>query len=154
MDFSFLNTFLVFLFSSFFLIFLNTKLRSKEVLKEQPDKNLIVPRAFSLEELEAWDGIQKPLAFVAVKGVVYNVSLDFYGRGSPYNAFAGRDSSRHLAKVVVGRQEANADWTRLSQHHLSVLQDWEDKLRSKYAPVGWIKEAKDTFERNAVGLPP
>lgn len=154
MDFSFFSTFIIFFVTTFFLIVVKTKLRSREYLKEMPNKNLIIPRAFSLEELEAWDGIQKPLAFVGVKGVVYNVSLDFYGKGSPYNAFAGRDSSRHLAKVVVGRDEANADWTGLSQDHLACLQDWEDKLRSKYAPVGWIKDAQEIFKKNAEGLAP
>lgn len=154
MFFSFWTTFLALLCSSIFLIFVKTTLRSRQVLKELPDEKLINPKAFSLEELEEWDGVKKPLAFVGVKGIVYSVSLDFYGKNSPYNAFAGRDSSRHLGKTVVGRQEANADWTRLSQNHLSVLQEWEDKLSSKYTPVGWITDAKETFEKNAKGLTP
>eukprot|EP00796_Vickermania_ingenoplastis_P001012 gene1012-603_t len=154
MDLFFLTSFLVGVFTLVLVLWGTSQWRAYQVLKEQPAKDLIVPRGFTLKELEEWDGIQKPLAFMGIKGVVYSVSLGFYGKGSPYNAFAGRDCSRHLGKTVVGRDEANADWTRLSQGHLSVLQEWEDKLCCKYTPVGWVIDARDTMKENAKNLDP
>lgn len=154
MELFYLTTFMAVVLGTVLLLLAKSHWRTRQELKEQPAADLIVPHGFTLEELEEWDGIRKPLAFMGVKGVVYSVSLGFYGKGSPYNAFAGRDSSRHLGKTVVGREEANADWTRLSQSHLAVLQDWEDKLRSKYTPVGWIIDARETMAERAKGLDP
>lgn len=140
--------------STIIVLYLKSMYKASQELKELPSESVMVPRGFTLEELEEWDGVRKPLAFMGIKGVIYSVSLDFYGKGAAYNAFAGRDSSRHLGKTVVGRTEANADWTRLSQGHLGVLQDWDDKLSCKYAPVGWIINAKDKLVENAKGLEP
>ncbi|KAG8344753.1 Cytochrome b5 like Heme Steroid binding domain [Trypanosoma vivax] len=107
-----------------------------------------VPRGYTLEELSEYDGVRKPQAFVAVRGVIYNCSLDFYGANAPYNAFAGRDSSRHLGKMKVGREETNADWTTLCVEHLAVLDDWEARFRGKYEVVGWIIPSDDFCERS------
>ena len=56
----------------------------------------------SPEALRAYDGsdAHKPL-LVAAKGHIYDMAAgkDFYGKGGPYNCFAGRDASVALAKV-------------------------------------------------------
>lgn len=147
-------TFGVVVVSTVVVLIAKTTLRSYQSLKELPNKDLLIPRGYTLEELEEFDGVRKPLAFMGVKGVIYSVSLGFYGKDAPYNAFAGRDSSRQLGKTVVGRQECNADWSKLSAKHINVLQDWEDKLRSKYTPVGWVIGARETLLANAETLEP
>jgi len=88
----------------------------------------------SKHPLPKYDG----LVFVAVKGVVYNVAHEYYGPGAGYSIFSAKDSSRQLGKVIVADTETNADWTTLDAKQLGVLDDWEDRYRSKYAIVGWV----------------
>jgi hypothetical protein len=95
--------------------------------------------------LPEYDG----LVFVAVKGVVYNVSPEFYGPGAGYSVFAAKDSSRQLGKVQVGDEECNADWTTLSEQHQGVLADWEARYRAKYAVVGWVVPDEQYYARGA-----
>lgn len=78
------------------------------------------------------------LVFVGVKGVVYNVSPEYYGPGAGYSAFAAKDSSRQLGKVIVGSNECNVDWTTMNDKHVKVLGDWEARYRDKYCIAGWI----------------
>lgn len=127
----------------FFCLFL----RRRQHLVEVPPKSIFVPRGYTLEELSEYDGVKRPMAFVGVRGVIYNCSLDFYGAGAPYNAFAGRDSSRHLGKMLVGREESNADWTTLSASHLATLKEWEERFRGKYVAVGWVVPSENFSER-------
>ncbi|KPI85850.1 hypothetical protein ABL78_5104 [Leptomonas seymouri] len=135
-------------------LLLRLKLRSCERLTEKPRTNVYIPRAYTVEELAEYDGRKRPEAFVGVKGVVYNASLDWYGPEGPYNAFAGCDSSRQLGKVVVGRDEINADWTTLAPSHLQTLHEWEERLRSKYPAVGWITDPMGDFVKRAASMQP
>jgi hypothetical protein len=134
---------------------------------------MFVPRPFTEEDLQWYDGQRNSraarttrmvagqeqgpnahplpeyddLVFMAVKGVVYNVAPGWYGPSSAYAAFAGRDSSRQLGKVIVSSAECNADWTLLSGKHKTVLDDWEKRLHSKYVPVGWLVPGSEYFTR-------
>ncbi|KAG5482799.1 hypothetical protein LSCM1_06829 [Leishmania martiniquensis] len=128
--------------------------KSRQWLAEKPQSNAFVPRAYTVEELAQFDGKKRPQAFVAVKGIIYNVSLEWYGPSGPYNAFAGCDSSRQLGKVIVGRDEINADWTTLSPEHLQTLHEWEERLRSKYPAVGWVTDPNKDFVKRAASLAP
>lgn len=136
------------------LLVARLQLRQRERLVEEPDANMFIPRAYTLAEVAAYDGKTKPYAFVGVKGVVYNAALQWYGAEGPYNAFAGRDSSRQLGKMKVGREEENADWTRMTPSHMDVLNDWEDKLRAKYPAVGWIVDDPAVLEKRAEAFEP
>jgi len=111
--------------------------RTQETRKE-PVPNVVVPRGFTAAELANYTGENGTVPYVSVKGTVFAVSREFYGPGNAYNAFAGVDASRHLGKVRVGRDECNADWTTLSFEHLQVLDEWEERFRAKYMPVGWF----------------
>ncbi|EAN88403.1 hypothetical protein C3747_176g54 [Trypanosoma cruzi] len=142
--FHFLLSFIVGTMTFMFFLFF---LRKRQRLFEVAPRNIFVPRAYTLEELSEYDGIKKPLAFVGVRGVIYSCSMDFYGPKGPYNAFSGRDSSRHLGKVTVGQEESNADWTTLSASHIATLNGWDELLRSKYVPVGWIIPSEDFTKR-------
>lgn len=135
-------------------LYAKLKLRSREHLAEQPSDSLFVPRAYTEEELAAYDGVTQPQAFVGVKGVIYSVSLEWYGPKGPYHAFAGCDSSRQLGKMKVGREERNADWTRLSPSHMQTLNEWEERLRSKYPAVGWLYDPERRLAERAKAFEP
>ncbi|KAK7196563.1 Cytochrome b5-like Heme/Steroid binding domain containing protein [Novymonas esmeraldas] len=138
----------------FVMMLVRLQLRARQRLAEKPQVKVWVPRAYTVEELAQYDGRQKPRAFVGVKGIIYDVSLEWYGPDGPYNAFAGCDSSRQLGKVVVGRDEINADWTTLAPNHLQTLHEWEERLRSKYPVVGWITDPGKDFVKRAATLAP
>lgn len=55
---------------------------------------------FTLSELNQFDGVQKPQTFVALKGVIFDVSGSwFYKKHGPYGMFAGHDASINLAQM-------------------------------------------------------
>ncbi|GET87201.1 cytochrome b5-like heme/steroid binding domain containing protein, putative [Leishmania tarentolae] len=143
------------IFLGFFVIlFMRLQLKSRQRLAEAPRRNAFVPRAYTVEELAQFDGKKKPEVFVGVKGIIYNASLEWYGPEGPYSAFAGCDSSRQLGKVIVGREEINADWTTLAPDHLQMLHEWEERFRSKYPAVGWITDPNKDFVKRATSLLP
>jgi membrane-associated progesterone receptor component len=101
---------------------------------DRESRNL-APAAAAEHPLPVYDD----LVLMSVKGIVYSVSPDWYGPGMGYNIFAACDCSRQLAKVIVSDAEINADWTvNLTDKEMGVLDDWEDKLKSKYHAVGWF----------------
>ena len=90
--------------------------------------------SFTAEQLAFYGGVDPALPlYLAVKGRVYDVRAGkrFYGRGAPYNGFAGRDATRAfctgclaadcLVPHVLGlserlRREADR-WVEFFQHH-------------------------------------
>jgi membrane-associated progesterone receptor component len=103
------------------------------------------------DDLKAYDGAdpKKPL-LMAIKGQIYDVSQSrmFYGPGSPYALFAGKDASRALAKMSFEDKDLNGDLTGLGVFELEALQDWEYKFMSKYVKVGTIKNAGEPEASN------
>eukprot|EP00041_Stephanoeca_diplocostata_P010704 m.170343 g.170343 ORF g.170343 m.170343 type:complete len:83 (-) comp18263_c0_seq13:597-845(-) len=61
------------------------------------------PRDFTLEELTPFNGVDNKKIYIAVGGIVFDVSSrpDFYGPGSAYGVFAGGDASRGLATMSL-----------------------------------------------------
>ncbi|KAJ0044200.1 hypothetical protein NL108_008100, partial [Boleophthalmus pectinirostris] len=49
--------------------------------------------------------------YMAVKGVVFDVTKgkEFYGKGAPYNALVGKDSSRAVAKMSLNPEDLTPD---------------------------------------------
>ncbi len=59
-------------------------------------------------ELEKYDGVKDSNLFIALKGVIYDVTgSPFYEPGSGYHAFTGRDASVNLAKMSHDEQYYN-----------------------------------------------
>jgi len=105
--------------------------------KPKPDPT----KPFTLDELKPFDGSDesKPV-LVGCNGVVFDVSAgkSFYGKGGPYNCFAGRDASRMLAKMVF--EYESSDVSDLSAHDRNTLDDWFQKFSMKYDRVGVIAD--------------
>ena len=57
-------------------------------------------RDYTPNELQKMNGESNELIYIAIKGEIYDVtsSKSFYGPGSAYENFAGRDASRGMAK--------------------------------------------------------
>jgi len=95
------------------------------------------PREWRPEELGAFDGSDpgRPI-LIAVDGEVFNVwrGRDFYGQEGAYNAFAGRDATRLLAKYIVNDDED--DGQPLNSMDIETLNGWKDLFRSKYDCAG------------------
>ena len=110
-------------------------------------------RGFTREELKAFDGTNGGPVYMSVKRRVYSVAPNFYGVDGPYACFAAKDSSRNLGKSLVSDTEANADWTTLSEAHIDVLNDWDEKFRMKYETVGWYVPDELYYQRAATFMP-
>ena len=111
-------------------------------------------RTFTCAELKQFDGTRDAAnIYVAVRGVVYRVSPQYYGAGMTYHCFAGTDASRNLAKGIIGTTEADADWRNLSAEHVSVLDGWATRFAEKYSVVGTVVE-DDEFKRRGASFAP
>uniref|UniRef100_A0A286Y5N0 Cytochrome b5 heme-binding domain-containing protein n=2 Tax=Cavia porcellus TaxID=10141 RepID=A0A286Y5N0_CAVPO len=78
--------------------------------------------------------------YLAVKGVVFDVTSgkEFYGRGAPYNALAGKDSTRGVAKMSLDPADLTHDTTGLTDKELETLEDvFTTVYKAKYPIVGY-----------------
>lgn len=111
-------------------------------------------RKFTTSELKQHTGEEDlTQIYVSVKGNVYRVSAQYYGPGESYHCFAGTDASRNLAKGIIGKDEADADWRNLSPEHMETLNGWEKRFMAKYAVVGTLVEDEEFKKRGAAFSP-
>ncbi|XP_043118355.1 neudesin [Puntigrus tetrazona] len=109
---------------------------------ESKIKNAQKPvRLFSEEELQRYDGSEdgQPI-YMAVKGVVFDVTTgqEFYGKGAPYNALAGKDSTRAVAKMSLEPADLTHDTTGLTESQLQSLEQiFKGTYKAKYPIVGY-----------------
>uniref|UniRef100_A0A8C4U495 Cytochrome b5 heme-binding domain-containing protein n=1 Tax=Falco tinnunculus TaxID=100819 RepID=A0A8C4U495_FALTI len=78
--------------------------------------------------------------YLAVKGVVFDVTSgkEFYGRGAPYNALVGKDSTRGVAKMSLDPADLTHDITGLTEEELKSLDDiFNNVYKAKYPIVGY-----------------
>ncbi|XP_077587678.1 neudesin [Stigmatopora nigra] len=98
-------------------------------------------RLFTEEELQRYDGSREgePI-YMAIKGVVFDVSTgkEFYGKGAPYNALVGKDSTRAVAKMSLQAEDMTSDISGLTEEQLRSLDAvFEDTYKAKYPIVGY-----------------
>ncbi|XP_040207407.1 neudesin [Rana temporaria] len=98
-------------------------------------------RLFTEDDLAKYNGEQEdqPI-YMAVKGTVFDVSAgkDFYGKGASYNALAGKDASRGVAKMSLDPEDLTYDTTGLTEEQLKSLDDiFESVYKKKYPIVGY-----------------
>lgn len=107
-------------------------------------------QALTERELALSNGVRGRPIYVALKGVVYDVSgaPELYGPDGPYHVFAGRECSRALAMMKVARCECNDRLADLNEQALLTLENWVAKFTSKYPIVGQVqKEGKRNFRK-------
>ncbi|KAM4694524.1 neudesin [Discoglossus pictus] len=98
-------------------------------------------RLFTDEDLSNYNGEQEdhPI-YMAVKGAVFDVTSgkQFYGKGAPYNALAGKDASRGVAKMSLDPADLTHDTTGLSEEELKSLDDiFQNVYMKKYPIIGY-----------------
>ncbi|XP_074846105.1 neudesin [Carettochelys insculpta] len=119
-------------------------------LAEQPQlrfKPTPVPapvRLFTESELARYSGQEEgqPI-YMAVKGVVFDVTSgkEFYGKGAPYNALVGKDSTRGVAKMSLAPEDLTHDITGLTEEELKSLDDiFNNVYKAKYPIVGYTSQ--------------
>ena len=61
------------------------------------DLEVVIQRDFTPKELAKYNGLNGEQIYLAIAGKVYDVSSkpEFYGPGSMYENFSGRDASRY-----------------------------------------------------------
>lgn len=103
-------------------------------------------KTYTPRSLAPFTGAEGPThpVLLAVKGTVFDVSSSrqFYGPGSSYENFAGRDASRGLAKnsfdaeVLTPLDEPIDELKDLTKEEEEALQGWFTMFENKYAKVG------------------
>lgn len=104
-------------------------------------KKPIEQRDFTRAELSKFQGEGGAPIYVGIKGRVFDVSAgkDFYGPGSGYACFAGRDATVGLASGSLKLEEwADRDVASLSPGEEESLASWESFFEGKYDVVGRI----------------
>ncbi|XP_010018969.1 PREDICTED: neudesin, partial [Nestor notabilis] len=62
----------------------------------------------------------------------------FYGKGAPYNALVGKDSTRGVAKMSLDPADLTHDITGLTEEELKSLDDiFNNVYKAKYPIVGY-----------------
>ncbi|KAJ4306184.1 hypothetical protein N0V88_000980 [Collariella sp. IMI 366227] len=101
----------------------------------------------SLEELAQANGTDGGKCYVAIKGIVYDVTGNkAYQPGGAYHVFAGKDASRALGKTSTKPEDVSADWQDLPEKEKGTLNDWITFFSKRYNVVGKVEGATN-FEQ-------
>lgn len=101
-------------------------------------------RDLTREQLRVHNGADTPrkTCYVGVNGKIYDVTLDglsHYGPKGGYSQFAGRDTSRALACMLLTDDALdNPSIENITEQQRKTLSDWETKLAQKYPVIGKI----------------
>lgn len=126
----------------------NTKFVAKAVRaatreRAQPAEREPLPvgeaRDYTAAELRAFDGSDKTLpVLLAIEGRVFDVThgRSFYGKGGPYDAFAGRECAVALAKMSFDEADVHGDTSVLDGEEREKLDDWLETFEGKYTELG------------------
>ena len=90
------------------------------------------PRDFTVEQLREFDGTIKKSLYVGLCREVFDVTeaASFYGPGNSYNCFAGRESTRAMAKLSFEEEDLSSlredDFGGFEKQ---TLEDWYQKFK-------------------------
>lgn len=109
--------------------------------QESEEEEKEPPRDFTVDQLREFDGGNGKPIYIGLCGEVFDVSkaADFYGLGSSYHCFAGRNATRAMAKLSFEEEDlCNNSVADLGPFERSTLEDWYDKFRyyKNYPVVG------------------
>eukprot|EP00299_Pterocystis_sp_00344_P000608 c10191_g1_i1.p1 GENE.c10191_g1_i1~~c10191_g1_i1.p1 ORF type:complete len:115 (-),score=25.15 c10191_g1_i1:30-374(-) len=100
-------------------------------------KQAMTDRTFSLAELSQYNGVIRQEIYLAVDGIVFDVTnAEFYRPGGGYHLFAGNDATFCLATMSLDAKNVGKMDFDLDDEQKTVLADWVKKLSSKYPIVG------------------
>jgi membrane-associated progesterone receptor component len=105
---------------------------AEKTTEAEEEKEEIVLRDFTIEQLRDFDGKGEQPIYIALKGDIFDVSSakEFYGEGSGYNCFAGRDATRAMAKLSFEEIDlSNSNVDDLGSFELGILEDWYIKFK-------------------------
>lgn len=101
------------------------------------DKDESLPM-ISLEELQKHDGMKGSKPWVALKGVVYDVSAnEVYDSKGGYNVFSGQDASYSLATMLFDKL-GDRNWRKCKKDELECLDEWVYYYKDRYKKVGYL----------------
>eukprot|EP00466_Bigelowiella_natans_P007776 jgi/Bigna1/86955/estExt_fgenesh1_pg.C_150162 len=112
-------------------------------LARASDGNEKYYKDYTRKELTYFDGTNGKPIFIALKGIIYDVSskAKFYGPGAMYGLFAGRDASRGLGKMSMDQQDVDDPrMDDFTEKDAESLQKWVQRFESKYPVVGKLKK--------------
>lgn len=101
-------------------------------ISKQDEEEPPAQRDFTHDQLRNFDGIKEKSIYIGLCGEVFDVTAasDFYGEGSCYHCFAGRDSTRAMAKLSFEEEDlANPCVDDLGPFERSNLTDWYEKFK-------------------------
>jgi len=90
-----------------------------------------------------FNGAEGRSLYVAARGRVFDVTskAGFYGPGSAYHVFTGRDASRAFALHSTEIKDVeNFRIDDLGASQLAALDDWVSFMSARYPEVGYIVE--------------
>eukprot|EP01041_Mallomonas_annulata_P008711 gene8711-17998_t len=130
---------------------------TKDNLEEEKEK--IVLRDFTVDQLRDFDGSKNTTVYIAIKGEVYDVSKssDLYGVEGAYHCFSGRDATRALAKLSFDESElSNPRYDDLGPFERDSLEGWVEKFKyyRAYPIVGRVSSppASKDFKRSELSV--
>ncbi|KAK4156253.1 cytochrome b5-like heme/steroid binding domain-containing protein [Chaetomidium leptoderma] len=101
----------------------------------------------SLEDLAKAGGEDGGKCYVAIKGIVYDVTGNkAYQPGGAYHVFAGKDASRALGKTSTKPEDVSSEWQDLPDKEKSTLNDWVTFFSKRYNVVGRVEGATNLEE--------
>ena len=118
---------------------------SSSKAKDDEEEDRPPPRDFTVEQLREFDGQNDKPIYIGMCGEVFDCSSarDFYGPGNAYNCFAGRDSTRAMARLSFEEEDlSNPSTEGLGAFERSTLDDWFQKFKyyKCYPVVGRISK--------------
>eukprot|EP00756_Hemistasia_phaeocysticola_P046455 Hpha_TRINITY_DN20241_c0_g1::TRINITY_DN20241_c0_g1_i1::g.168267::m.168267 len=98
----------------------------------------VAPPSMTIEELEKYTGEDGAPIYIALRGVVYDVSQsqELYGPGKRYQVLTGRDTTCALAKMDLSDQALRTShYQPKGEQELASVTGWEKRLQAKYPVI-------------------
>lgn len=99
------------------------------------------PCTLSLQELRKFTGQDGVPILVSMDGRIFDMTSapEFYGKGSGYHVYAGREAGRALGKMTLINNKP--------QHAIDLLEPWVDDLdaEQRKTKADWIKKFESKY---------
>jgi membrane-associated progesterone receptor component len=131
-----------------YLVYQQVKPQPKTPIPQQP--KVVELREFTPKELAVYNGTDRKEIYLAISGKVYDVSSkpEFYGPGSMYANFAGRDASRGMAfnsfdlEMLTPIDKPLDTLEDLNDEQKHSLMEWGQFFTNKYMCIGTLVNPK------------